>query len=318
MDETVNPQGSEGPAPINIEAAFDDYLKRQADPAGSQGDQGQPADGAEAGQPEGDVKPDAPETAEPEEQRVKVKVNGEEREVPLSELVKGYQLESDHRVKASQVAEQRAAAQAQLAQAQQMQSHYAQQLQAYQAQLAQQQPTPPDLQLIQSDPVTFLQQQQAYQVWQQQMQAVQAEQQQLDQQRQTQQLQARQAMLNEQGELLLRAIPEWVDADKAQAGKVALSEYLAAQGYGQDEITQVADHRALVVARKAMLYDQLMSKQAEAAKKVAPLPLPPKAPQRPGAGVAPTDGRTRAVQSLKRSGSVDDAAHVFAAMLGGR
>lgn len=310
MDETANPTGSESPASDNIEAAFDEYLKRQANPAGdSDGDP--PAEGAGDGQPASDAEQAKQDAAE--EQRFKVKVNGEEREVPLSELLKGYQLESDYRVKTSQVAEQARAAQAQAAQAQALQAHYAQQLQAYQAQLSQMQPAPPDPMLIQSDPVAFLQQQQAYQSWQQQMQAVQAEAQQVEQQRQAQLAQARQALLAEQSDLLMKAIPEWSDSAKAQAEKSALAEYLAKSGYGQDEIGQVADHRALVVARKAMLYDQLMSKQADATKKVAT--LPPKAPQRPGSGISPTDGRTRAMQSLKRSGSLDDAANAFAAML---
>lgn len=314
MDETANPQGSESPAPDNIEAAFDEYLQRQANPAGSQDGDGTPAEGADNGQPDGEADPAA--QADAEEQRFKVKVNGEEREVPLSELLKGYQMESDYRVKTSQVAEQARAVQAQAAQAQAMQAHYAQQLQAYQAQLSQMQPSPPDPNLIQSDPVAFLQQQQAYQGWQQQMQAVQVEQQQLAQQHQMQQLQSRQALLAQQAELLTKAIPDWADESKAKAEKASLSEYLTKLGFSREEVGQVADHRAVLMARKAMLYDQLMNKQVDATKKVAS--LPPKAPQRPGNGVAPTDGRTRAVQSLKRSGSVDDAAHVFAAMLGGR
>ena len=313
MDETANPQGSESPASDNIEAAFDAYLQRQANPDGDS-DGEQPAKGADNGQPAGEA--EQADQDDEQEQRFKVKVNGEEREVPLSELLKGYSLESDYRVKTSQIAEQARAVQAQAAQAQAMQAHYAQQLQAYQAQLSQMQPAPPDPNLIQSDPVSFLQQQQAYQSWQAQMQAVQAEQQQLAQQQQMQQLQSRQALLAQQAELLTKAIPDWTDESKAKAEKASLSEYLTQLGFSREEVGQVADHRAVVMARKAMLYDQLMNKQADATKKVAN--LPPKAPQRPGAGVAPTDGRTRAVQSLKRSGSVDDAAHVFAAMLGGR
>lgn len=310
MEDTANPQGSESPASDNIEAAFDEYLKRQANPAGDS-DGEPPAEGAGDGQPASDAERAEQDAAE--EQRFKVKVNGEEREVPLSELVKGYQMESDYRVKTSQVAEQARAAQAQAAQAQALQAHYAQQLQAYQAQLSQMQPAPPDPNLIQSDPVSFLQQQQAYQSWQQQMQAVQVEQQQLAQQRQMQQLQSHQAMLAQQAELLTKAIPDWADESKAKSEKANLAEYLTKLGFSRDEVNQVADHRAVVMARKAMLYDQLMTKQADATKKVAT--LPPKAPQRPGSGISPTDGRTRAMQSLKRSGSLDDAANAFAAML---
>ena len=311
MDETANPQGSESPAPDNIEAAFDEYLQRQANPAGSQDGDGEPAEGAEDGQPDGEADPAA--QAEAEEQRFKVKVNGEEREIPLSELVKGYQLESDYRVKTSQAAEQARAAQAQFAQAQAMQAQYAQQLQAYQQQLAQMQPAPPDMALIQSDPVSFLQQQQAYQSWQQQMQATHWEAQQLQAQQAAQMQQRSQQHLSEQSQLLLKAIPEWSDESKFQTEKTAVTEFLRKAGFSDEEIGRAADHRAVVMARKAMLYDQMVSKQAGATSKVAN--LPPKAPQRPGTGISPTDGRTRAMQSLKRSGSIDDAANAFAAML---
>lgn len=314
MDVTVNPQGNESPAPINVEAAFDDYLKRQASPAGSQDGEGAPAEGADNGQPAGEADPAA--QADAEEQRFKVKVNGEEREIPLSELVKGYQLETDYRIKTSQAAEQARAAQAQLAQAQAMQAQYAQQLQAYQQRLMQMQPAAPDPALIASDPVAFLQQQQAYQGWQQQLQASQWEAQQLQAQQEAQRQQQTQAYLSEQSQLLLQALPEWSDAAKAQAGKEALSSFLQKAGFSAEEIGGVQDHRQVVLAHKAMLYDQMMARQAQATSKVAS--LPPKAPQRPGSGVSPTDGRTRAVQALKSSGSVEDAAHVFAAMLGGR
>lgn len=314
MEDTVNPQGNESPAPINIEAAFDDYLKRQANPASDEGSVEQPAQGADTGQPDSDAKPDAPEDAPAEEQRFKVKVNGEEKEVPLSELLKGYSLESDYRIKTSQVAEQARAAQAQYQQAQALQAHYAQALQTYQQQLQSVRPQPPDPAMIESDPVGYLRQQQAFSTWQGQMQQAQAEQQQLGQMQQMQQAQYLQATLAQQAEMMVKAIPEWADAAKAQAGKAELSSWLEKQGYAPEEVGAIADHRAVAMARKAMLYDQLMAKQADAAKKVAN--LPPKSPQRPGSGnTNALDGRTRAMQNLKRSGSIDDAAHAFASLM---
>lgn len=316
MEENANPEaaGSENPSPINIEAAFDDYLQRQASPAGDEGGEKQPATEAGDGQSEGEAKPESSESTEAEEQRVKVKINGEERDVPLSELVKGYQLESDYRIKTSQAAEQSRAAQAQMQQAQQLQAQYAQQLQAYAQQLQTTQPQPPDPSLIESDPVGFMRQQQAYQNWQNQMQQVQVEQHQLAMRHQQQMNEAMAQQHARESELLLAALPEWKDAEKAKTGKAEISSYLRKQGYAQEEIAQAVDHRAIVLANKAMLYDQMMAKQAATSSKVAN--LPPKAPQRPGSGnTSALDGRTRAMQSLKKSGSIDDAANAFAAML---
>lgn len=307
MDDNANPEaaGSENPAPINIEAAFDDYLKRQAEP---------PA----AGEGEREPQPANPEPAaepEPEEQQFTVKVNGEERQVPLSELVKGFQLESDYRIKTSQAAEQARAAQEQMQQAQQLQAQYSQALQTYAQQLQAMQPQPPDASLIDADPVGYLRQQQAYQNWQQQMMRVQGEQLQFAElQRQQQEAFSRDTLAKE-AELLSKAIPDWSDAEKAKTEKAALTKYLKdVIGFDDARIASVSDHRAVVMARKAMLYDQLMSKQAAVTEKVAK--LPPKAPQRPGGGeISPTDGRTRAMQALKKSGSVDAAAEAFASML---
>lgn len=321
MDETANPQGSESPANIDIEAAFEQYLERQANPDATATAETQPATGAEQGQPEGEAKPTGDEQPQSEEQRFKVKIAGEEREVPLSELLKGYQLESDYRIKTSQVAEQARAAQAQFQQAQALQAQYAQALQSYMQQLATVQPQQPDPALIESDPVGYLRQQQAYQAWQQQVQRTQSEAMQLQAAQAAQQEQRMAELEREQARLLTEAIPDWEDATKARAGKAEVAQFLKAAGYTDAEIQGVRDHRAVVMARKAMLYDQLQAKQQQqqqqATQKVQN--LPPKPPQRPGGGdVSPTDGRTRSMQSLKKTGSIEDAAQVFASMLGAR
>lgn len=315
--DSANPQtGSENASgEINIEAAFDDYLKRQANPADAEVEGEQRATKADPGQFESDAKPATAEADAPEEQRFKVKVNGEELEIPLSELVKGYQLESDYRIKTSQAAEQSRAAQAQYQQAQQMQAQYQQALQTYASQLQAIQPQPPDPAMIEADPVGYLRQQQAFQNWQQQMMRVQNEQQQLDEQQRQQKEVFSRDMLAKEAELLSKAIPDWSDAEKAKAEKAALSKYLKdVVGFDESQVSSISDHRAVVMARKAMLYDQLMAKQSSVTEKVSK--LPPKTPQRPGGGeISPTDGRTRAMQSLKKSGSIDDAANAFAAML---
>lgn len=317
MDDTANPQGSESPASDDIEAAFEQYLERQANPAADAGGSEQPAAGAGDGQPATEAKPDAAGEQPAEEQRFKVKVAGEEREVPLSELLKGYQLESDYRIKTSQAAEQARAAQAQFAQAQALQQRYAQALQTQMQQLAAVQPQPPDPAMIESDPVSYLRQQQAYQGWQDQVRRVQDEAAQLQAAQAAQEQQHTAQIEREQAKLLLNAIPDWSDAAKARAEKAEVAKFLKAAGYSDAEISGVRDHRAVVMARKAMLYDQMQAKQQQVTQKVQN--LPPKPPQRPGGGdISPTDGRTRSMQSLKKTGSIEDAAHVFASMLGAR
>lgn len=309
MDETVNPQGNESPAPMDVEAAFDDYLKRQANPAGADGEKAN-AEGAGDGQPEAEA--DAQEAAEAEEQRFKVKVNGEEREVPLSELLKGYSLESDYRVKTSQVAEQARHAQAQYQQAQAERQHYAQAIEIFLTQVPQ--VAPPDPSLIEADPVEYLRQQRSFENSIAQRQYAQQEHQRVQQIQAYEQQQAMQSFIAQQQEALLNAVPEWKDEVKRAEGTKAVRSWLGQQGFNNDEISNVADARMVQVARKAMLYDQMMAKQTQATQKVAS--LPPKPPLRPGSGeTSATDGRTRAMQNLKKSGSLEDAANAFASML---
>lgn len=305
-EETANPQGSESQPIDNIEAAFDTYLNRQAQPVEAT---------SEEEQPEEKAKPETEEEPSGEEQRYTVKINGEDKEVTLDELLKGYSMEADYRVKSSQVAEQRREAQALAQQAQAERQQYAQALQMYQQQLVQMQPPPPDPAMIESDPVGYLRQQQAYSAWQGQMQRTAQEQHALSQRMQAEQEQAQAKRLQSETDALLAAIPEWKDEAKANAGKAELTVFLQKLGYSQDEIASAQDHRAIVMARKAMLYDQMVSKQKVAADKVAK--LPPKTVQRPGSGeISPTDGRLRVMQNLKKSGSIDDGAAAFAAFLG--
>lgn len=72
-------------------------------------------------------------------------------------------------------------------------------------------------------------------------------------------------LLREQREML-RAIPEWRDDKVADTERTALVEYMRDSGYRAEEINGVTDHRALVLARKAMLFDR-MKKDGDVAKK---------------------------------------------------
>lgn len=109
-------------------------------------------------------------------------------------------------------------------------------------------------------------------------------------------------------EALLNAVPEWKDATKAQAEKTKLGEYLVGgMGFDPNDIATAADHRLFVMARKAMLYDEMQTHNNAATKKIATVPkvLKPGAPK-------PQDQITRENEQklrdrLRRTGSIDDA-----------
>ena len=86
------------------------------------------------------------------------------------------------------------------------------------------------------------------------------------------------ARVKEEQALLVERLPEWKDATRYKAESAQISEYLTTSGYGPEEVSGVTDHRAVILARKAMLYDKLMAKTPKpSAVPGAPTPIP-KAP----------------------------------------
>ena len=79
--------------------------------------------------------------------------------------------------------------------------------------------------------------------------------------------------LIDEREALLAKLPEWKDEDTAAAEQKSLTEYLTSQELSEDAIHQTAfDHKLLIMARKAMLYDQIKQKAEPAKKKLVKVP----------------------------------------------
>lgn len=87
-----------------------------------------------------------------------------------------------------------------------------------------------------------------------------------DQQQRLQQDQ--QERLQEEQQKLLERLPEWKDEEKAQAGKTKLVKYLQNEGLSESELSNVTDHRLLVMAEKARRYDEINSKSKPSKKRV--------------------------------------------------
>lgn len=292
-------------------AAFAEFLEPTPEEPDKEKEQEAPQAEAEAEPVEA-----VEEEAKEEDPLVTVKIDGQEVQIPLSELKNGYQRQADYTRKTMEVAETRKAAEAERAQAQQERMQYAAKLQQAAAQLegALEQQKQIDWQrLIEENPQEALRQQHLMQTRQAQLQQAYAEQSRIAQLEQAERQEAYQSYLQQQQEALLAKLPDWKDEAKAKAEKVALRDYLQQQGYQAQEIDGVADSRAVVMARKAMLYDQMISKAQAATKKVSTLPTKV---EKPGVGENPNlDRRTSAYQNLKKSGKVEDAAALFAQFL---
>lgn len=262
------------------------------------------------------------ETAEPEAEAteddptVTIKIDGKDVEVKLSELKNGYQRQADYTRKTMEVAEQRKAAEAEKSKALQERQAYAENLQRMQIQLEgalQEQQKTDWERLLNESPQEYLKQMHLAQQRQAALQENYAKQREVGEQLRAEQEQSRQAYLREQQEELLAKLPDWKDEAKSKAERTALREYLVKEGFSPEAVDSVSEAKAVLVARKAMLYDQLMSKAQAAAKKVSTLPTKV---ERPGAGEAPgLDKRSSAFQKLSKSGRVEDAAAVFANLI---
>lgn len=146
--------------------------------------------------------------------------------------------------------------------------------------------------------------------------AAQQDQQRLYAQAQAEQSAAMEKYVSEQVRKLHEVEPVFADPVKGPTERRALHSYLVKQGFSADELEGLVDHRTVVVARKAMLYDA-----AQAAKPTDKRVAPVLRSIRPGAARAPQQAtakgqetRAAAIQNLQKTGTLDAAAAAFRAM----
>ena len=255
------------------------------------------------------------DTEEQEQPQVfSVKVDGKEVEVTLDELQKGYSRTQDYTRKTQQIAEVRKQTEAELQAVRAEREQYAQLLGALEAQV--QQVSQPNIdwdRLYQEDPIEWVRQREVMRDNQEKAAAIQSEKQRLSQLSQQEQAQFMQHKLQHEQEALLAAIPDWKDAKKAQAEKALLVEFGQKIGFTPEELKSVVDHRAVLMLRKAALYDQMMSKRGN----IKPVTNNGPRPAKPGAAgrVSNTTEAVRAQQRVAKTGRVDDAANAIFQLL---
>jgi len=253
------------------------------------------------------------EEAAQQAQTFRVKVDGEEVEVPLDELLKGYSRTADYTRKTQAIAEARKQAEAEASLAREERQRYAQTLEALDATLRQLQP--PEInwdRLYQENPVEWVRQREVMRSRQEQAAWVQAQKQALVEKQQTEErIEAEKTLESERGKLL-EVLPEWRDADKARTEKAKIVNYATEKlGFTVEEISDIYDARAVVALRKAMMFDELMSKRDQMRPKIMQKAKPMKA----GAASSPQSSKVvaskAALSRLANSGSHKDAAAVF-------
>jgi myosin heavy subunit len=295
-------------APEKAQAETDE-VEASGDVEAEAGEQGEVPEEVEASseseESEESKQPDEPPT-------FTVKIDGKEEAVPLDELLKGYQRTADYTRKTQALAEQRKAAEAELNAVREERATYSQLLTALQQQLQQQQESPVDMErLYREDPIEWVRQTELARQRSEKLAASQAELQRLNTLQQQEVQRAMQARLKEEASLLVSAIPEWRDEKTAKAEKSALIDFGVKEGFTPDDLKGVVDHRVVKVLRKAMMFDQIMSKQQSIKPNVVAPKAKTVAPGNPQAAKVQVNEITRARQRLAKTGSVKDAAKLF-------
>lgn len=237
-----------------------------------------------------------------------VKVDGEEREVTLDDLKRSFSGQAYIQKGMQEAAEAKKEAegvyQALLNERQQLSNLL---YQAQSGQLAPP-PVPPSRELFNNDPIGYMEAKLSYDEALQTYQNQQYQIQQVTEQQNYQMQIAQQQYLQGEMQRLAQAIPEFGDAKTASKLKEDLMQFGSKLGYSEAELSEVMDHRAILVLQKAMKYDQLVEGKSKATQKASnarPVVKPgTKKTGRTGAAKQRQNAQAR----MKKTGSIDDVA----------
>lgn len=243
--------------------------------------------------PEGDT--------EQEVQKYKVKVDGEEFEVPLDELKLGYMRESDYRKKTSKAAEMRKELESKLTSLDEKVKD-AEALLEIDLNFME---SEEGKQLREENPEKYLKRVESIQKKADKLKSYKEE-------KQKRESETKAERIKREQELLKAKISDWLDEDiKAKESKEIVS-YLKKQGYTEEEIAGLEDHRIFVTARDAVKLEKIMNQD-----------LSDKETKRPPKSAKPGSSEKKPVKSredklrdkLSKSHHMNDAAALLKAKL---
>lgn len=312
--------GEPSNAPLNIDSGADafaallDPVREPPKTAEAQEAEALEAEAAKA-EEAGDATETEAQAAADGGEKVTIEVDGKTVELTKAELADAYKnglRQADYTKKTMEAAEVRKAAEAETAKARQERDQYAQGLQRnalqLEAVLEQQQKIDWNA-LLEADPVEFMKQKHLFDQRQAALQQNLGQLQHIEQQTKAERAKQAETHRVEQQDQLLAKLPEWKDPVKAKAESAEIKTYLKSQGFEDSELENISDHRAVLLGRKAMKFDQMVAKAKAATKKVEALP---QKVMKPGVGDTPNlDGRSTAMKTLGKTGRVEDAAALF-------
>lgn len=247
-----------------------------------------------------------------EPQRFRVKVDNEELEVDLDELIKGYSRTSDYTKKTQNLAEQRKAVESErtkIDEAAKLRDTYAQRLQVIEQMLTQ--PTEDLTALKDNDPVGYAIKVAENMEREKQLAAVRAERESVQARQVADNQERLKSHIAQEAERLRSAIPDFSDEVKGEVIRKEIRDYAKSVGWSDQELSQVYDHRAVLTLYRAMQFDKLQKSKPAVQKRVAEAPKS----LAPGVGSQRLDKDGEMVKKLtkqlKQSGRPRDAAALF-------
>ena len=263
-------------------------------------------------EPEDTYEDDESEEVEVEERKTyRVKASGEEKDVTLDELVSGYQKSTDYTQKSQTLAAERKKVEAhaqEIQNAMRTREAYAQKLSQVEQYLTSQAKPGENLEeLKENDPIqyaiTVAEQTEANK----KINTIRQEQQKVAQEQHHYRLQQQNQVVANEALMLSEKVKEFSDPKKAEQIKSDIRTFGKSVGFSDQELSQVYDHRHVMILQKAMAYDKLQKANPGVNKKLKSAPKMASKTKK----VTNTDTYTKQKKRLKGTGSLDDATSVF-------
>ena len=274
----------------------------------------------EEAEPEGEEEESEESDDEEEEALYAVTVNGEEHEVSLDELMKGYSRQSDYTKKTQELSQGRKEIEeaksnydSALTQMQGERQHYInsinQILQNSSNNLNEYNKIDWDT-LKNEDPIEYVKMKEDFREGKEKMQALEQQRQSAVQQQQAEMQKVHEESIQVERAKMIEALPEWGDPEKQKELAADVKTYALKQGFSEEELSSLIDHRSVLVLMKAAKYDALENADVKSKK----LKNKPKVIRAGSGKTKGENSKSKSAAKMKRlqsSGHVDDAASIL-------
>lgn len=262
-----------------------------------------------------DLTEDYSEEEQEEEAAYEIKVNGKPVKVTLDELMSGYQRDSDYRRKTMELADERRLLEEEVNRAKSESDAVAKLRQDYATRLSEiENSMKPDAnidwaKLYETDPDEYHRKKIEVENKSKALETIKAERQRALAEQQQEQTKVFNQYLEQQKRLLADKEPEYVDPVKGESLRKDMTSYLKKEGYSDQELNMMVDHRSFVIAKKAMLYDKMMNSKISAKQSK---PVPKMVRSGTTKTINKDSQQAKSLKSrLKQTGSMRDAANVL-------